>query len=58
MGNKISAKKLAKKIGLPFVPGSEGPNLVVTLKKKAKAFGYPIIIKAASGGGGRGMKIC
>ena len=56
MGNKISAKKLAKKIGLPIVPGSEGP-IGSNPKEEAKAIGYPIIIKSASGGGGRGMRI-
>ena len=56
MGNKISAKKLAKKIGLPIVPGSEGP-IGNDPTEEAKAIGYPIIIKAASGGGGRGMRI-
>jgi len=56
MGNKISAKKLAKRIGLPIVPGSEGP-IGNNPKEEAKAIGYPIIIKAASGGGGRGMRI-
>ena len=56
MGNKISAKKLAQKIGLPVVPGSEGP-IGSNPKEEAKAIGYPIIIKAASGGGGRGMRI-
>ena len=56
MGNKISAKKLAKKVGLPIVPGSEGP-IGNDPKEEAKAIGYPIIIKAASGGGGRGMRI-
>ncbi len=56
MGNMISAKKLAKKIGLPIVPGSEGP-IGNDPKEEAKAIGYPIIIKAASGGGGRGMRI-
>ena len=56
MGNKISAKKLAKKISLPIVPGSEGP-IGNDPKEEAKAIGYPIIIKAASGGGGRGMRI-
>ena len=56
MGNKISAKKLAKKIGLPIVPGSEGP-IGNDPKEEARAIGYPIIIKAASGGGGRGMRI-
>ncbi len=56
MGNKISAKKIARKIGLPIVPGSEGP-IGNNPKDEAKAIGYPIIIKAASGGGGRGMRI-
>ena len=56
MGNKISAKKLAKKIGLPIAPGSEGP-IGSDPKEEARAIGYPIIIKAASGGGGRGMRI-
>ena len=56
MGNKISAKKLAKKIGLPIVPGSEGP-IGSDPKEEARAIGYPIIIKAATGGGGRGMRI-
>ena len=56
MGNKISAKKLAQKIGLPVVPGSSGP-IGTNPKEEAKKIGYPIIIKAASGGGGRGMKV-
>ena len=56
MGNKISAKKLAKEIGLPTVPGSEGP-LDSNFKKEAEKIGYPLIIKAASGGGGRGMRV-
>ena len=56
MGNKISAKKLARKIGLPVVPGAESP-IGVNPKEEAKKIGYPIIIKAASGGGGRGMRV-
>ena len=56
MGNKISAKKLATKIGLPVVPGSSGP-IGTNPKEEAKKIGYPIIIKAASGGGGRGMRV-
>lgn len=56
MGNKISAKKLAQKIGLPVVPGSSGP-IGTNPKEEAKKIGYPIIIKAASGGGGRGIKV-
>ena len=56
MGNKISAKKLAQKIGLPVVPGAESP-IGENPKEEAKKIGYPIIIKAASGGGGRGMRV-
>ena len=56
MGNKISAKKLAKKIGLPVVPGAES-QIGANPKEEAKKIGYPIIIKAATGGGGRGMRV-
>ena len=56
MGNKISARKIAKKIGLPIVPGSEGP-IDQNPKKEAEKIGYPILIKSASGGGGKGMRI-
>jgi len=56
MGNKISAKKLAKKIGLPIVPGSS-ESIGSNAHEEAKKIGYPIIIKAASGGGGRGMRV-
>ena len=56
MGNKISAKKLAQKIGLPVVPGAESP-VGANPKEEAKKIGYPIIIKAATGGGGRGMRV-
>jgi len=58
MGDKIEAKRTAAKLGLPLVPGSEGA--IVTVKqahKLADEIGYPILIKAASGGGGRGMKV-
>ena len=58
MGDKIEAKLTAQKLGLPTVPGSKGAVENVEMAKKvALEFGYPIIIKAASGGGGRGMKI-
>ena len=56
MGNKISAKEFALKAGLPIVPGSTGP-IDEEPHKKAEELGYPIIIKAAAGGGGRGMRI-
>jgi acetyl-CoA carboxylase biotin carboxylase subunit len=58
MGDKVEAKRTAAKLGLPLVPGSEGP---VDGPEEARAVaaetGYPLLIKAASGGGGRGMKI-
>ncbi|HXV74543.1 MAG TPA: acetyl-CoA carboxylase biotin carboxylase subunit [Sphingomonadales bacterium] len=58
MGDKIQAKETAKSLGIPVVPGSKGavPN-VAEAKKIAKKIGYPVLIKAASGGGGRGMKV-
>ena len=58
MGDKITAKDTAQKLGIPVVPGSAGgvPD-VETAKKTAKEIGYPVIIKATAGGGGRGMKV-
>ncbi|MGB3711639.1 MAG: acetyl-CoA carboxylase biotin carboxylase subunit [Erythrobacter sp.] len=59
MGDKVEAKRTAGALGLPLVPGSDG---AVADPDEAKAIageiGYPVIIKAASGGGGRGMKVC
>jgi acetyl-CoA carboxylase biotin carboxylase subunit len=58
MGDKIEAKRTAAKLGLPLVPGSDGPvEGIAEAKQVAQAAGYPIIVKAASGGGGRGMKV-
>ena len=58
MGDKIQAKKVAKKYGLPIIEGSEGGiSSLETGKQIAKDIGFPILIKAAGGGGGRGMKI-
>jgi acetyl-CoA carboxylase biotin carboxylase subunit len=58
MGDKITAKETAKRLGIPVVPGSDGgvPDFD-TAKKVAAAMGYPVIIKATAGGGGRGMKV-
>jgi acetyl-CoA carboxylase biotin carboxylase subunit len=58
MGDKITAKETAKALGIPVVPGSEGgvPD-VETALKTAGEIGYPVIIKATAGGGGRGMKV-
>src|SRR5213075_285051 len=58
MGDKIEAKRTAATLGLPLVPGSDGPITSVDhAKKLAAEIGYPVLIKAAAGGGGRGMKV-
>lgn len=59
MGDKVSAKEAMRKAGVPCVPGSDGaltddPSEII---KTAKQIGYPVIIKAAGGGGGRGMRV-
>ena len=58
MGDKITAKETAKALGIPVVPGSDGgvPEYD-TAKRVAEEIGYPVIIKATAGGGGRGMKV-
>ena len=59
MGDKVSAKQAMIKAGVPCVPGSEGElgDDPAQLKRLAKSVGYPVIIKAAGGGGGRGMRV-
>ena len=58
MGDKIEAKRTAARLGLPLVPGSDGPlTSIEQAKALAEEIGYPVLIKAASGGGGRGMKV-
>ena len=59
MGDKVSAKDTMKKAGVPCVPGSDGalPDDPAEIIRIAKKVGYPIIIKAAGGGGGRGMRV-
>lgn len=58
MGDKIEAKRTAKRLGIPCVPGSEGGVTDADEAKRVAAeIGYPVLIKAASGGGGRGMKV-
>jgi acetyl-CoA carboxylase biotin carboxylase subunit len=59
MGDKVSAKQAMIKAGVPCVPGSEGelPDDPAQIRRIAKSVGYPVIIKAAGGGGGRGMRV-
>lgn len=59
MGDKVSAKDAMKKAGIPCVPGSDGelPDDPAKMRAIAKKIGYPVIIKAAGGGGGRGMRV-
>ena len=59
MGNKIEAKRIARKAGVDLIPGSpdkvtaEDPDFL----KNARRIGYPLIVKASAGGGGKGMRI-
>ncbi len=58
MGDKVEAKRTAGALGLPLVPGSDGAVTEIAEGKRIAAeIGYPVIVKAASGGGGRGMKV-
>jgi len=58
MGNKSSAKEAMKKFGVPVVPGSEGAvKDAAEARKIAEAMGYPVMIKASAGGGGKGMRV-
>jgi len=59
MGDKVSAKQAMEKAGVPCVPGSEGalPDDPKEIVRIARKVGYPVIIKAAGGGGGRGMRV-
>ncbi|MEO0199357.1 MAG: ATP-grasp domain-containing protein, partial [candidate division WOR-3 bacterium] len=58
MGDKVEARKTRKRVGVPILPGTEDPvDSVDEVKKVVKEIGLPVIIKAAAGGGGRGMRI-
>ena len=58
MGDKITAKKTMIELGIPCVPGSDGPvDGLDAARAEAERIGYPVLIKAAAGGGGRGMKV-
>ncbi len=56
-GDKVQAKEAAKRVGVSVVPGSEGAVSFLEAKEIASAIGYPVVLKAASGGGGRGIRI-
>ena len=59
MGNKAAARSLMRAVGVPVVPGSDGAVADATAARRAAdAIGYPVLIKAAAGGGGRGMRRC
>src|SRR5438874_1773705 len=59
MGDKSKARETAKSIGVPILPGSDGPvRTYEEAVEVAKSIGYPVILKASAGGGGRGMRIC
>ena len=59
MGDKLNAKEIAIKCGVPIIPGCEHPlKSADEAAEKASEFGYPVILKAAAGGGGRGMRRC
>ena len=58
MGHKDAAKKAMSKAGIPIVPGYHGENQTdERLKKEAESIGYPVLIKAVAGGGGKGMRL-
>ena len=59
MGDKAVARETAKAAGVPIIPGSDGPvKTADEARDVARTIGYPVILKAAAGGGGRGMRIC
>ena len=59
MGDKAKARETAKKAGVPILPGSDGPvKTFADATDVARVIGFPVILKAAAGGGGRGMRIC
>ncbi|MBK9015763.1 MAG: pyruvate carboxylase [Saprospiraceae bacterium] len=58
LGDKVRAKQVAEKAGVPMIPGSADFQSVEEVAGWATKIGYPVILKAASGGGGRGMRVC
>jgi len=59
MGNKANARKLVKAAGVPTIPGSDGTiDDINQAKELANKFGYPVLLKASAGGGGKGIRLC
>ncbi|MCU0348935.1 MAG: ATP-grasp domain-containing protein, partial [Saprospiraceae bacterium] len=58
LGDKVRAKAVAEKAGVPMIPGSSDFQSVEQVAEWATKIGYPVILKAAAGGGGRGMRVC
>src|SRR5436189_4510945 len=59
MGDKARARETAKNAGVPIIPGSDGPvQSVEDAAAVSRTIGFPVILKASAGGGGRGMRIC
>ena len=57
MGDKLEARKIARNAGVPLVPGSDQARNPDEAAQLAKAIGYPLLLKASAGGGGRGIKL-
>ena len=57
MGNKSAARRLAKEAGVPVVPGTQGDETPEEAVEQARGIGYPVMVKASSGGGGRGIRV-
>src|SRR5438876_745242 len=58
LGDKVAARRIAQQAGAPVLPGSEGPvKSSAEARAVARKLGYPVIVKAAKGGGGRGMRV-
>ncbi|MCS7174069.1 MAG: acetyl-CoA carboxylase biotin carboxylase subunit [Armatimonadetes bacterium] len=57
MGNKLEARRLAERCGIPVLPGSEPVRSAQEAVRRAEEIGFPVMLKAAAGGGGRGMKV-
>lgn len=57
MGDKASARRLVQKVGVPVTPGYEGHDDLVSLTREADRLGFPLLVKASAGGGGKGMRV-